>query len=363
MGTKLPLEICFDIMEDVYFCAGGSVDRNSIAACAQVCSSWKEPSQRLLFYTINLAPDESWKYQALVDLLSPSSDRGEILGSYVRCLSVHIGPTSSPQSGLRQDELPRLLSSVPLLSSLAMSSSILKFNAKNMGELQGVLPKLQSFTLTNCSLQSPILYQIVSLWPTIQCLDISCWTFTSPPSERLSLELDTLTISSCEQASMHVLDWLLRSSNKTLRVFELRDEPGGRMTSFLAEHGHGIRSLRLPCFNKASAHIVDLCPMLEELELEIYYKAALTRMHGLPGSITHFTFRNLTNGSLNSSVVNTIRMLPRLRVLSGDKQSDQQTDFSVLLAECNARGIDLRINAESSLWTVSGLFGHFMNRL
>jgi len=207
---------------------------------------------------------------------------------------------------------------------------------------------LRALYLARCGRQSPILYQLISVWPGIHFLRIGGRICAPPPSQPSSIQLHELVLSCGEQLQSNTLDWLL-SGSQSLQVLELWDEPGPRMKSLVAKHGEHLRSLRMPCFNKVAADVVDLCPKLEELALVIYHSTALTRLRDLPASIEHFAVRNMAKKSLHCPVINTINTLPNLRVVTCDQGSLQYPDFSVLQRACDTRSVDLRVDRRH-LW-------------
>jgi hypothetical protein len=124
----LPIELWFDIVEYVYYDLYALVDYATLSACSQVCSSWTEPSQKLLFRSVDLTRYEFRRYRNLVEQIKPSTTRGKILGSYIRALELSIGVISSPQCGLRQHEFARLILCCPRLYHLTLRSTLYKFD-------------------------------------------------------------------------------------------------------------------------------------------------------------------------------------------------------------------------------------------
>ena len=362
---KLPFELCIDIIEFIYYDPQGLVDYATLSACSQVCLSWTEPSQKLLFRWIDLTQDEFRRYRSLMAQISLSNARGKTLGSYIRVLDVSIGVVSSPQFGLRQHEFTRLILFCPHLYHLTLRSTLHKFDNDTMTVLQTIASPgngvhIRALYLSKCGRQSPILYQFISVWPGIQFLRLAGRISAPPPPKPSRLQLRALVLSRGEEVPSNTLDWLLSNSEKSLQVLELWDEPGPRMKSLVARHGAHLRSLRMPSFNKAAAEVVRLCPKLEELALVIYHSSALAPLCDLPSSIEHLAFRNMGKRSLNRPIINAIKTLPNLRVLTCDQGSQQQGDFTALQSACNIRTVDLRVDRRS-LWIVSNL--NFLARM
>jgi hypothetical protein len=354
---KLPIELWIDIIEEVYYDPRGSVDYATLSACSQVCLSWTEPSQKVLFRSIDLTQDEFRRYRSLMTHIDPSTARGKTLGLYIRVVDVSVGVVSSPQWGLRQHEFTRLILFCPRLYHLTVRSALHKFDKDTMTFLQTIASlgsgglHLRALHLAKCGRQSPILYQLISIWPGIRFLQIGGRVCVSPPSQSSSIQLHELVMSCGEQLSTNMLDWLLSNSETSLRILELWDEPGPRMKRLVAKHGDYLRSLRIPCFNKVAAETVDLCPKLEELALIIHHSTALTRLRDLPLSIVHFAFRNMAKRPLHRPVISAINSLPNLRVVTCDQHSQQDADFSALQKVCENRSVDLRVD-QGQLWLV-----------
>jgi hypothetical protein len=203
---------------------------------------------------------------------------------------------------------------------------------------------LRGLYLAKCGRQSPILYQLISLWPGIQFLRLGGRIYTPPPSQPLSIQLHELVLSYAEHLPLNMLDWLLSNSKTTLQVLEFWDEPGPQMKSLVARHGEHLHCLRLPCFNKAAAEVVGLCPKLKELALVVYHSTALTRLGDLPSSIEHFAFKNMAKRTLHRPVLNIINTLPNLRVVTCYQDSWQHADFSALQGACDIRSVVLRLD-------------------
>lgn len=352
---QLAIELWIDIIETIYYDTHDAVDYATLSSCSRVCSSWTEPSQKLLFRSIDLTQDDSRRYRRLMAQIKSFPTRGKNLSSYIRVLEVSVGVISSPQWGIPQHEFAQLILFCPHLYHLTLWSALHKFDKDTMTALQvaavGNGVQLRALNLAKCGRQSPILYQLISVWPGIQFLRIGGRICASPPSQPSSIKLHRLVLSFGEQLPSNMLDWLLSNSERSLHVLELWDEPGPRMRNLLSKHGGHLRVLRMPCFNKVAVEIMDLCPKLAELALVIFHSTALMRLRHLPSSIEHFAVRNMAKRSLHRPVINVINTLPNLRVVTCDQDSQQQADFSALQKACEIRSLDLRTD-HKYLWLV-----------
>src|ERR1700691_6249751 len=136
---RLPIELWIDIIEGLYYDPHGSIDYATLSACSQVCLSWTQPSQKLLFRSIDLTQDEIRRYHSLIAQINPSTTRGKTLGSYIRVLDVSIGVISSPQCGLRQHEFTRLILFCLHLYHLTLRSALHKLDKDTMTVLHTIV--------------------------------------------------------------------------------------------------------------------------------------------------------------------------------------------------------------------------------
>jgi hypothetical protein len=201
---RLPIELWIDIIEGLYYDPHGSIDYATLSACSQVCLSWTQPSQKLLFRSIDLTQDEIRRYHSLIAQINPSTTRGKTLGSYIRVLDVSIGVISSPQCGLRQHEFTRLILFCLHLYHLTLRSALHKLDKDTMTVLHTIVSmgnggNLRALYLAKCGRQSPILYQLISVWPGIHFLRIGGRICAPPTSQPSSIQLSELVLSCGEQ--------------------------------------------------------------------------------------------------------------------------------------------------------------------
>lgn len=315
MSSRIPLEIYFKFINEV---SDGSRNTASLSACSQGCSAWAEYGQQLLFSYIDLGQASSGsKYSILATQIDPFTARGAVLGGYIRHLDVAIGTSSSPQYGLQQGQFVLLVSRCPQLRDLTLRSTIAKFDAKTMVKLRSTASEvgrcIRTLRLIRCAPHSTIVYQLLSVWSTIQRLDIDCRIAPhgTPPSPT-AVELQELALGCGERLPSRLIDWLLSRSKNSLEVLEIRDEPGPLVKYIAAERAQSIRSLSLPCFNRSSVEVVRLCPELEELRIVFHQKAVLSHLHDLPTTIRHIAFQNVAQNFPHAHLLMIFRNLPSL---------------------------------------------------
>lgn len=321
MSSRFPLEIYFRFIDEVSCNFDGSRDAATLSSCSQVCLAWADFSQKALFRCIDLgqARSGSIRYPSLMAQIKLPTTRGSVLGGCIRELEVAIGPSSSPQYGLRQDQFALFLSHCPQLRKLTLRSSIAKFDATTMVQLRRVASEIGSCDMRTLCINksaphSSIIYQLLSVWPTIQRLYIGCRI--SPhetPSFPTTVELRELVLDCGERLPQKLLEWLLSRSQTSLELLELHDEPGPLMKYIVSERAPHIRSLSLPCFNRSSVELVRLCHGLEKLRMVFYQKTVLLHLHDLPASIRHLAFQNLTQNFPHISFLKILCNLPDLK--------------------------------------------------
>ena len=204
-------------------------------------------------------------------------------------------------------------------------------------------PRISELNIVKTPLRSSLLYQLVSLWPGIQSLGIACKTYATPPKMPSELRLRRLEISYCELLPSEVRDWLLSGSRDSMRILELEGEPGQGALDLVTKFGDSIQALRIPCFNKTSARVVERCKNLERLALILHHRSSLFHMR-FPPFITQIAFYNQTGQPLQKNIYQTIRILPSVRIVILDGKAPEEPLFLVLKKECEERAISLVID-------------------
>lgn len=247
----------------------------------------------------------------------------------------------------------RLISFCPRLCHLTLRSTIAKFDPSFTTRLKDIVSvgsgQMRSLTLAKCVPHFPVIYQLVSIWPSIQRLRINCLVSPreTPPSPPM-IQLRELVLVRGEQLPRRLLDWLLSGSETSLEILELHDEPGPQIKGVLSEHGQHVRSLSMPCYNRMSAEAARLCPRLEELKMVFYQKAVLAHLHDLPSTIRHFAFQSVAQKSLHHSILKAVGTLPNLQSVTCH-QNPERHAFLALQGVCKINRITLKIDSRSLL--------------
>jgi hypothetical protein len=240
-----------------------------------------------------------------------------------------------------------ILEHCPQLYELSISArGLFSLDPEGISAITTVSVSIRSLRLMECSVQSPILYQLLALFPSVEFLTLGVELIASPPDTTPAFHLYELTLQ--RNPPSNVLRWLLASSETSLRILELRDLPGAHTPSDLAICCPHIESLRLMRYNAYSAAILRQCTNL--LELVLLNVPMFVSFPELPPSLEHFglLIQTFTASVDLRPVVAAVDTLPRLRLLSfiGDMQDVQ------LKSICDAKGIVLQTTSRK-FWIVS----------
>lgn len=336
--TKLPTELWIEIIQHVYYQSNGLIDYPTLGACALVHSSWLEPARRLLFHTINVNKSHT------LDQLT----HGQILSSYVRRLQVWITVPRSSDAALDPTSFALTILRCPSLYELTINSfGFHHWDEEELSHLRAVasVVPIRALRMPRFGVQSPIVYQLISVWPSIQFLTIGAEIGVAPPTDLAmpQLKLKELVLGRSRIPSEY-LQWFLSESKTTMEILELRDVFGQGLRDIMIEHGPYIRSLRIMHFNKGAAEILQLCTRLEELVL--YHVPIVFPLEKLPVTIEHFSIRNAANAAIDiaSAIVTPIKSLSALRVVTIDEHIEHSPGIFALRQFCNERGAELRVH-------------------
>ena len=370
----LPPELVLAIFEHAYYTPHGSPDYIFLANCSLVCTSWSVPAQSLLFRkAIQLRSHTIASFHAAV---ASSAARGKFMGHVVRSLDISVG--LSLNESCMPDSFAQLLQACPNLYELSLSTyGLHEFDQFMLAKLKHSGRGIRALNLLSCGVQSPVLFQLVGIWPHVKFLkigmEIAAWPWRHPgetpilrqprhngpnttakrPVARASLYDLALT----RIPPKHVLTWLLGSSASSLRILDLREAPDNVSREILGVHAPHLRSLRLLHFSIGSAAFVRQCTHLEEFVVYAI-PVVVPLAHALPASIKHLSFRNPAHSHRSTlrPILDAIEALPKLRMVTCDKSSAQLRDFEMLKTRCAERGVEVVIS-EVPFWVVSPCVG------
>ena len=344
----LPTELIHQILRYAYYNASGSPDRHTISTCALVCLSWTEEAQRLLFLSVGLPRKEF-----LSDI---PAERASRIGTFVRRLNINV----RSHGNVQLNGFIELLGKCPNLYELVLAIEVHELDAKTMDNLAHPPSptRIVALNLRSCGTQSPILFQLLSLWPSIEFLRLGTEIAARHPPTPPTFKLYELTL--LRNLRIATLEWLLSASEGHLRILEFRDPPGREIDPIFNIHGPHLQSLRLFRHSGHANSMVQKCVGLKELVL--FQISHLFRLDNLPKSLEHFGFRNFIWGEIRSyaPVIRVIEQLPNLKLVTCDEHTRKHQDFPKLAETCEERGIELSTEAPPSLvvsaWVVSPSF-------
>ncbi|KAI0354997.1 hypothetical protein OH77DRAFT_1425622 [Trametes cingulata] len=344
----LPVELIASILEHLYY-TKGVPDHSTIKACALISPAWTEPAQRLLFRRVTLNNLHHGRaHNSFCNATNPSTERGRTLGQHVRVLELFVGE----KSGLDLDDadMVDILGRTPRLYELALQiAGIHQFSVQTMENLAQLAAgktsedsraplRIRALTLLSCGIQSPILYQLLQVWPCIEFLFLGVEIAAPPPKYTPTFHLYQLTLMRTPRYS--ILSWLLSTSLESLRIISFRDAPGRDIDPLLEAVGPRLRSLRLMNYSLRAAKVLEYCPNLEEFV--IVQLSTLFKLDKLPRTLEHLGCRNLPleDQSLDS-VIEAVEDLPHLRVLTCASQAATDPRMTELEQLCKSKGIQL----------------------
>lgn len=356
----LPTELIDAILEHTYY-EKGLPDSNTLCACALVSASWREPAQRLLFRRVTLrGMHHGREHLSFLVATSLQKEHGHTLGGHVRVLELFIGD----KAGLDLDDtdLADILSRTPRLYELVLRvTGIHEFGMGTIEKLCALaslntgpahIPlRIRALSLLSCGIQSPILYQLLSVWSSIEFLLIGVEIAAPPPRSQPQPAFKLYQLTLMRTPRLHILSWLLSASMDSLRIVSFRDAPGRELDPILDAIGPRLRSLRLMNNSVRTPKVLERCPNLEEFVL--VQLSTLFGLEGLPATLEHLSCRNLPDEPQSlESVIEAVGVLPRLRVVTCDKRARLDERFGELEGLCAGKGVKLFVD-ETPFWVVS----------
>ncbi|KAI1789648.1 hypothetical protein LXA43DRAFT_561143 [Ganoderma leucocontextum] len=363
----LPAELIDAILEHTYY-EKGVPDNDTLRACALVSATWREPAQRLLFRRVTLrGMHHGREHLSFLGATDLQTEYSRTLGGHVRVLELFIGD----KAGLDLDDadLADILSRTPRLYELVLrATGIHQFATGTMEKLRALAGldantvdghthsahtplRIRALSLLSCGIQSPILYQLLSVWSSIEFLLIGVEIAAPPPRSQPHPSFKLYQLTVMRTPRLYILSWLLSASMDSLRIVSFRDAPGRELDPILDAVGPRLRSLRLMNNSVRTPKVLERCPNLEEFVL--VQLSTLFGLEGLPKTLEHLSCRNLPEEPQSlDSVLEAVEVLPRLRVVTCDKRARLDERFGALEGLCAGKGVELFVD-ETPFWVVS----------
>ncbi|KAF9497610.1 hypothetical protein BDN71DRAFT_1444394 [Pleurotus eryngii] len=341
---SLPIELVIIILQQSYYKNQKSRDPDyiTLAAAALVHRSWTSAAQALLFRHITYLKSKSFM-EAHADPVSMQH-----LLQHVRILDIGLGMPTDPETtpDCDIDHLPALLRRCTGLYELVLSiRSSLSFEGVTFSKMKELADshavRLRALNIT-CSPHSPIVYQLLSLFPTVNFLSV--WSELSgvvPRNIKARFSLSELKMARAMPED--TLVWLLEKSRDTLTVLDLRDPPSRTALTILESYAPNIRSLRLMIQTTRMANFVRSCESL--IDLTVLNLPMTVEFSKPPPSLRSLIFVNHAGSrSLMKRVIAMVLNLPNLKHLTCDEASSpMDRNFPELKVVCEERGVMLHV--------------------
>ncbi|KAJ3920454.1 hypothetical protein F5877DRAFT_77104 [Lentinula edodes] len=365
--TALPVEIIFAILEHVYYRGNSGrpalilsrePDHKTLSACSLISSTWLAPSRTLLYNHIT-----EYAAPRLMNALKRCRREGwNALMKYVRILDLSLvyqydmgssnsyQPAAKDWSDITQYEFE-------LFMNYCSNLYELRIGASGIISLQPILTKLRTSTpplyptclralhISRCSVQSPILYELLGFFPTVKFLTVEVEIAVHPPTNAAS-KFQLYELSMYRTLPYEISSWLLSNSRDSLRIVELRDLPSVRVSKLLQEYGPRLHSFRTMKYNIHTAMILRSCTNLRELIFLGLPSVPTLSVRELPPTLEHFSLvHRQSEPSVGiADVLMLVRTLPNLKLLDSDEKLKYDSQFELLEEICTKKGIDIKIS-------------------
>lgn len=371
--TPLPVEIIEEIIAHVYYAHDTVVypslmtpripDYTTLSRCSLIDSRWRTVSQSLLFNHItgSAAP------RLIKCFITSSSEHWKALMKHTRILDVSISAlvpkvssenlTMAPSLCIDSTEFIILMKQVSNLYELSISMPGTFSLEAALAELKRSTPAsypthLKALRIADCSVQSPILYELLDFFPSIEFLKIQVEIVVPPP--RLPAKFHLYDLAMFRTLSTEITTWLLSSSRDTLCILELRDLPSAGVTDLLVrEYGRQLLSFRTMRYNMSTAKILHSCNNLQEFMILGLPSVPTLSIQNFPVTLEHFSLvHRHSDPSMDiADVIILIKTLLNLKLLSFDRKLKDDPQYGMFEDICGRKGIEVE-SSEYGHWPV-----------
>ncbi|KAI9507501.1 hypothetical protein F5148DRAFT_1204341 [Russula earlei] len=359
----LPLELVYKILREACELPPRAGDRHLLCACAVVCKSWHPFAQSLLYHSLTV--ENSRVYVSRTPgTVGPAAllYRSHLL-RFTRSLTVRIidefaatlplfseeGVPGGHPECVRIPDFLSLLAHTPALRSLRLSVSwsrkdTCSFEPSILDWLSSLVIPIEVLDLKyGRPFDSPLVYDLVRLWPTIRALHVRT-DYGGPLPERPSVRLRELRLPITSLAS--VIEWFLpppsQHDRSELRILELYEIPPEGGAAALSAHGPNVSSLTLT--RQPASGLAEIFPNLEEFVIAgPFWSSPLPT---LPKTLMHIRLQAhaFMSDSFLPAVAAAIPTLASLRALSIEEALTTDKNFPTLWETCREHRIDVLVN-------------------
>jgi hypothetical protein len=210
--------------------------------------------------------------------------------------------------------------------------------------------------------ESPLVYDLVRLWPKIRALRVRT-NYGMPLPERPTVRLRELRLPVTSLAA--VIEWFLppppQHDQSDLRILELYEIPEGARTS-LSVHGPEVSSLTLT--RQPASGLADLFTNLEELVIAgPFWSSPLPT---LPKTVMHIRLQvhAFMSDTVLPAIAAAVPSLAKLRALSVEEALTSDKHYPTLHEACRTHRVEVLVNPKPStpMGTVVSAHGEFRLR-
>ncbi|KAI9467361.1 hypothetical protein BJY52DRAFT_1238019 [Lactarius psammicola] len=332
----LPLEIVDRILREACEWPLSRAERQVLTACALVCKSWLPLSRRLLYHSLIVERSRAFASRNSGTLGPEALLHRSHLLQFTRSLSIHVIDEST--------------ATLPLFSDVPQGSpecNVHSFEAHIIDWLSSLVLPVEVLDLKyGRPFDSPLVYDLVGIWPTIRALRVlTGYNGVPPETPSISLRELRLPITSLTK----VIEWLLppppSNEQSNLRILELYDIHE-EVLPVLSVHGPNVSTLTLkrqPAFG-----IADLFTKLEELIIAGPFWSS--PLPALPRTLKHIRLQvhAFISDAVVAAIVQVLPMLPDLRVVSIEETLTLDKHYSDLQEACEAHRVEILVNSVDS---------------
>ncbi|GJF00267.1 hypothetical protein PsYK624_165510 [Phanerochaete sordida] len=194
---------------------------------------------------------------------------------------------------------------------------------------------IRAVVIPVCGIQSPIMYQLLHIWPTVRFLRIGT-ELAAPPPQDMPMRARLYELALVRLPCLQGLAWLLAASRGSLRILECPFAPPGAHGELLAAHTPELHSLRLFRHTLGTRALLQRCGALREVMFT--QLSDFLPLGELPKGIEHVSFRHFAQVALSPAVVRAVEELPRLHLVSCDATARSAIGFAALAEACSRKG-------------------------
>jgi hypothetical protein len=349
----IPLDVVERVFEDLFYDDQLAPDYATLSACSKVCTLWRAPAQKLLFRQVVIPGRQRPKehLDGFRAALYEPTDHSRTLASHVRRVQVDLRNADADEGNTTSD-LTDLLSrchrvyevSLTVQGPHELDSDVIA--ALKDAHQRSYPTCIRALNLYSCGILSPILYQLLFVWPTIRHLRLGTEIAALLPKVPPKVQLYELVLWRIPRP--HIMAWLLSSSPPgSLRILEMNTAPDYHYDDVLAMHYEHLQSLRLFRHTSRTGTVARRFTRLRELV--VTQPSSFLPLGKLPQSLEHLSFRYFigtgeTTGIPLEPVISAVDKLPKLRLITCDAAVQNNKRFDSLKKLCQERGVNISSN-------------------